>query len=1636
MRNKSINQSKLRVLCSFCTVTILIIGLLSCNVLATEETLQNPHVEDSARFSKDNPANMRTLFNETLYNDKKYVCGSSEELISLEFESHLGGELTTAAVFEEYAYIGEGRDLIVFDISNPANPSEIKRITTQAIINDIEVSGNYAYAISFDGLLTIDLNDPASPSIVNIHTTYETWLDKIAISGDYAYCVGEGFSITDISNPVSPNLVFTYEPPDMYDDLYAENVAVSGNYAYLASEDGLMIMDVSNPASPALVETFEQVDEYGYSLWIEDVAISGNYAYLACWNKVVIVDISNPSSPSSISTFDSWDLESIEVAGNYAYCGGYDNFIILDISDPTAPTQIGVTYDIEVETITLSGDYAYCSTYEDLFILDVSNPALPQNVGEYNTFYAESLEVSGSYAYCAAEDDGLLIIDISNPSSPTLEYEYNSIDAEDVVISGDYAYCAADDDGLVILDISNPSYPEFIENYEEDIHEAEYVEVKDNYAYVLDEDSVFSIIDVSDPLLPILTGSYDFSDIYEWIWWIDIEVSGNYAFLVCDYEDNSRESGSILLILDISNPASPALIGTYEPGNSYDYNIYSNDVAISGNYAYLATEEGFQILDISDPTNPGLVNTWGDYGHTISISGNYAFINEGFLSVLDISNPRSLVLVTSTYDCYPEDIVVSGEYIYALGWWNGFVILHQGIGPVENLAPTAEIVSVSPEIVNTGEQVTFTGTGTDTDGTVTAYNWRSSIDGPLSIAASFTTSSLSPGTHTIYFKVRDNDGAWSEEVSTTLTVNEIPNEAPTAKIISITPNPANEGEIVSFKGNGSDSDGSITSCSWRSDLDGDLGSDFNITTSDLSLGTHTIYFRVRDNRGSWAPEVSVILKIIDTQKPAVFLDACPEEHVSVNNPTSIKLNSSDTHPSNTELIIKNSEGNVILNETVTEQVVEGADYTFIWNASNASGKPVPSGDYFLIVNSTDASGNLGSETIVVSVDNDKPVIGIDSITGTTSAGLKVYTNSLLVTNATVLDAQSNITEVKFRLASRFTNFHMDINGVLASGKWAGSFDLFSVPDDGAYNVSCIATDEAGNTNSTVSSTTVILDREPPSLSSKVSRINSTHVRVNISSREPLAERPEVEINGNKLELTNEDLSGIFNLNGEVCRVNIGGMDLAGNRGNSSSTVIIKKLATTNKSGVLTSSETGTSIIFNTTEDTEDTVTFTESREPLENLTDGLLGIRFINVELGGNLTSKLSNATIKIPINDSTIPAGFNRNDVTIRFYNTTTELWEELETRVQTVGDTDYWVAQVEHFSTYAAVVTDNIPPKLDSVTPVSGQIFGQDVSCVKIRFNYSDEQTGINTSSVVFNFAGMDVTNSDQTLITGDYSSYNATGLAAGSYTASVTVFDTAGKSATFETKFTINSGSSSNNNNNNNHGGSSGGSGGSGGGGGGGSPEPQSNVEIKELAQKSVTNGNRARFEFLQGVTCVDYVEFDAKRTFGRITTVVEMLKSRSKLVTELPEGEVYRNLNIWVGNGEVATPENIASPAVGFKVEKAWLEENGIVEASVKLWRYNNDAWNQLVTKKTDEDNKYVYFEAETPGFSPFSITGLTQKEIEMQKSISEEADVKAPSSNVEKEKMSSEESEEKETPGIGTFSVFNLFMCAYLARRRV
>lgn len=178
-----------------------------------------------------------------------------------------------------------------------------------------------------------------------------------------------------------------------------------------------------------------------------------------------------------------------------------------------------------------------------------------------------------------------------------------------------------------------------------------------------------------------------------------------------------------------------------------------------------------------------------------------------------------------------------------------------------NAPPQASIDSIVPNPALLGEAVSFSGSGSDVDGEISAYRWQSDIDGLLSELPSFATTELSEAVHLISLTVADNEGVWSAPVTRSLVVGVPENSLPIARIESIDPNPAQPGSSVHFEGSGIDYDGSVVAYRWHSDRDGLLSTLSSFTSSELSQGTHVITFQVIDDQAADSLAVSQTLVI-------------------------------------------------------------------------------------------------------------------------------------------------------------------------------------------------------------------------------------------------------------------------------------------------------------------------------------------------------------------------------------------------------------------------------------------------------------------------------------------------------------------------------------------------------------------------------------------------------------------------------------------------------------------------------------------------------------------------------------------------------------------------------------------------------
>ena len=274
--------------------------------------------------------------------------------------------------------------------------------------------------------------------------------------------------------------------------------------------------------------------------------------------------------------------------------------------------------------ISVSGKYAYVPgyvydgnvsnvTFSGFKIFDVSNPTSPSLVGTYNSAIPNNtynLYVSGKYVYVTVADSGLQIVDISNPYLPVLVGTYGmSGMGGNVIVSGKYAY-VTNPTGLSIIDISNPANPVLKGvNNDPRLQYSSVGFIAGKYAYVTYADPSLLIVDISDPTSPTIVGTQGISGESD-----SVYVSGKYAYVTAGNEG--------LQIVDISNPTSPVLVGTYTDVTNYILNV-----EVAGNYAYISSNFGLRIIDISNPTSPLLVNSFDQLDHinSFDVSGKYIY---------------------------------------------------------------------------------------------------------------------------------------------------------------------------------------------------------------------------------------------------------------------------------------------------------------------------------------------------------------------------------------------------------------------------------------------------------------------------------------------------------------------------------------------------------------------------------------------------------------------------------------------------------------------------------------------------------------------------------------------------------------------------------------------------------------------------------------------------------------------------------------------------------------------------------------------------------------------------------------------------------------------------------------------------
>ena len=190
--------------------------------------------------------------------------------------------------------------------------------------------------------------------------------------------------------------------------------------------------------------------------------------------------------------------------------------------------------------------------------------------------------------------------------------------------------------------------------------------------------------------------------------------------------------------------------------------------------------------------------------------------------------------------------------------------------PVSVILSNDEVISGGSRTISdtdgaAGESVSFTGTATDSDGTIAATQWL--VEGSEVATGLTATIALPNGSTVVTFKATDSDGA-TTSATVTITVEQ-QNLSPSVTISggnrTISDTDGIAGETVSFKGAANDGDGTVATTQWF--VDGSEVATGLIATIALPNGSTDITFKATDDDGASSTTTATITVASPTYEP-------------------------------------------------------------------------------------------------------------------------------------------------------------------------------------------------------------------------------------------------------------------------------------------------------------------------------------------------------------------------------------------------------------------------------------------------------------------------------------------------------------------------------------------------------------------------------------------------------------------------------------------------------------------------------------------------------------------------------------------------------------------------------------------------
>lgn len=418
-------------------------------------------------------------------------------------------------------------------------------------------------------------------------------------------------------------------------------------------------------------------------------------------------------SPTVIGSTDlGYEASMFLIEGDYAYVNtvGESNkesgLLVVDISDPTVPIVLNHhVFNQEIfwlDPPLIHGDVLYVFSAYAMYVFDLSDPSDPVYTGAYeNNFstWIQSASIYGDTMYLGSHTMTGEVVDISTPLNP-VRVDQDELYFSVITVVNGVGYT---DYGRAV-NLDDPHSP--VEVGDSSAHERIYrTHVDQNILHLFGVDSLSSM-DITDPLNPelVLDGLYLNTGPL-----VPFTVRGSILYL-----NGYSFSNTSLSAIDLSNPSNVLGIGQYSldvnleiVGLEYRDGIFwflsndsliaydlthdpvvatrhtkaaANDVALFDDFAAVATLDGIEFFDISDPRDLVAISSVPllDDARAVGVIDSMLYVANfrEKLNLIDISDPTAPILVGNIdTGRRATDVAIAGDLLYVVDRFDGVTVL-------------------------------------------------------------------------------------------------------------------------------------------------------------------------------------------------------------------------------------------------------------------------------------------------------------------------------------------------------------------------------------------------------------------------------------------------------------------------------------------------------------------------------------------------------------------------------------------------------------------------------------------------------------------------------------------------------------------------------------------------------------------------------------------------------------------------------------------------------------------------------------------------------------------------------------------------------------------------------------------------